>query len=338
MVDSLKIAFAFVLSLGVTWALVPATIKLALRTSFLDHPGGYKEHSRSTPYLGGLAVMAGFFLAALLLDDAISNFRTAAICALVLLAVGTLDDRVNLGIKIRLAVEIGVGLAMCMFGQSWDLTSYAALNYAVTVAWIVGLINAINLLDNLDGAASTVCAVSAAGIGVLAIYLGDTSIAVVCFALAGACAGFLPHNLAEPAKIFLGDGGSMPVGFLLAAGTMSLQVEMGWESAALSCLLVAVPVLDMGTVIVSRLRRGVGIFVGGRDHMTHRIYHHVDSTRSVASILFACQGAMCLVALLLAATTSGVVLVSLAGLGLAVMAFVVATLETILLGLKRQQG
>lgn len=336
MTNSLKFTVAFVLAMGLSWALVPVAIRLAVRTDFLDRPGGYKEHSRSTPYLGGLAVMAGFSLTVLLLDDAFSDFRTAAICALVLLVVGTVDDRMGLGIKLRLAIEIGVAASMCIFGQSWDLTSFAALNYAITIAWVVGLINAVNLMDNLDGAASTVSAVSAAGIGGLAIYFGNAELAVVCLALAGACAGFLPHNLSGPAKIFLGDGGSMPIGFLLAAGTMSIHPEIGWESAALSCLLVAVPILDMGAVIVSRRRRGVGVFVGGRDHMTHRIYRHLGSTRSVALVLLVCQGALSLVAILLATASSGAALFVLAGLALIVLTLALATLDTLMTGINRR--
>lgn len=338
MADSLTLTVSFLLAAGLTWTFVPVAIRVAVRTNFFDRPGGYKEHSHSTPYLGGLAVMASFFVTVLVLNEAFSGFRIAGICALVLLAVGTLDDRISLGIKLRLTVEIGVGAALCIFGQSWDLTASTALNYTITIAWVVGLINAVNLMDNLDGAASTVSAVSAAGVGGLAIYLGDTPLAVLCFALAGACAGFLPHNLSGPARIFLGDGGSMPIGFLLAVGTMSLQPEMGWESAALSCLLVAVPILDMGAVIVSRLRRGVGVFIGGRDHLTHRIYRHLGSERSVALVLLVCQGALSLVAILLATTSSGAALVVVVAFALILLAFLLATLDTIISGLNRRLG
>ena len=114
--------------------------------------------------------------------------------------------------------EFAAAFALWQADLGWLLFDESVLNLALTTLWVVGLVNAFNLMDNLDGAAGTVGGVSAAGVGVLAATQGETAIAAMAFALAGACAGFLRFNLARPSRVFLGDGGSMPMGFLLAAG------------------------------------------------------------------------------------------------------------------------
>jgi UDP-GlcNAc:undecaprenyl-phosphate GlcNAc-1-phosphate transferase len=163
------------------------------------------------------------------------------------------------------------------------------------VIWTVGLVNAFNLMDNLDGACSTVAAVSSAGIGVLALIKGQPGVVVLAFALSGACAGFLRWNLAGPARIFLGDGGSMPVGFLVAALTMAVarRSAAGQAGILVGAMLVGLPILDVALVSLSRSRRGVPLVTGGRDHLTHRIFAKLHSARRVAAVLAAFQAAVC---------------------------------------------
>lgn len=122
-----------------------------------------------------------------------------------------------------------------------------------------------NLMDDLDGAASTVTAGSAAGIGTLALAEGDTGLAAVAFALCGACVGFLPYNLADPARIFLGDGGSMPLGMLIAGLAMGAAGHAGLDGSALltAGLLAGLAILDTTLVTVSRWRRHVSLLTGG---------------------------------------------------------------------------
>lgn len=311
-------------------------IRMAARTDFYDRPGGYKEHARSTPYLGGVAVITGFLVAALIFGWSSEGMLVIVLCVLALLAVGTADDRVGLGIVPRILVEVGVAAAVWFFGVGWDLFGSDALDFLFTIAWVVGLINAFNLMDNLDGATATVAAASAAGAGGLALTQGDALLAAIGFSLAGACAGFLPHNLANPAKIFLGDGGSMPIGFAVAAITMAVPFgSEGMIPFALGCLVVAVPMLDMAAVIVSRRRRGVGVFVGGRDHMTHRLFQHMESERGVSAVLFLGQGALCGLAVVLSETSQDVVVLAVSALSLALTAFALAFLEPLAMGLPR---
>jgi UDP-GlcNAc:undecaprenyl-phosphate GlcNAc-1-phosphate transferase len=249
---------------------------------------------------------------------------------LLIMVVGTFDDRVNLGITPRLVSEIGVAVAVWAAGQGWQLGSSEAVDLIVTVAWVVGLINAYNLMDNLDGATPTLAVISAVGVGVVAAVQGDPMLAAICFALAGACIGFLPHNLARPSKMFLGDGGSMPIGFTLAVAVMMVpQDPSGLPALAVGVLLVSVPLLDMAAVIVSRRRRGVEIFVGGRDHMTHRLFRFLNSERLVAVTLAWSQGLLCLVAVVLSQCTASFSIVGLSILVLSVAAVGSATIDPI---------
>lgn len=154
-------------------------------------------------------------------------------------------------------------------------------------------------MDNLDGAASTVAGVSAAGIGVLALIDRRLALAAVAFALCGACVGFLRYNLARPARIFLGDGGSMPLGMLIATLAMAAchGVGLGTSGPLAAALLVGLPIFDTTLVSVSRWRRHVPLLTGGRDHLTHRILARAGSARSVACCLVFLQTLLCAAAI-----------------------------------------
>jgi UDP-GlcNAc:undecaprenyl-phosphate GlcNAc-1-phosphate transferase len=156
-------------------------------------------------------------------------------------------------------------------------------------------VTAFNLMDNLDGATGTVSGVSAAGIGALALSFNAYAVAAAAFALAGACAGYLRFNLARPrARIFLGDGGSMPLGLLLAGLSIAALKPAHIHGSALfaGAMLVGLPIVDVALVSISRWRRGVTLTTGGRDHLTHRILPRAGSPRRVAAVLALLQAAL----------------------------------------------
>lgn len=295
MPDAVRLALAFLIAGGATLALTPLAIRLAHRTSFYDHPVGYKKHFRPTPYLGGTAVVAGLLLPAALLARGFDGLLPVAAAALALLGLGTLDDRRGLGPLPRLLAEAAAGGALYAAGVGWSVFSADALNLAFTIVFVVGVVNAYNLMDNLDGATGTVAAVSGAVLGILAASHGDAALGALALALSGACAGFLRFNLTSPARIFLGDGGSMPIGFLLAATVMAMPgtAHLGWVLIPVTVVLVGLPAFDTALVVVSRLRREVGVFSGGRDHLTHRLLTRLGSTRRVALALAGSQAALC---------------------------------------------
>jgi UDP-GlcNAc:undecaprenyl-phosphate GlcNAc-1-phosphate transferase len=293
--DSLRLALAFLVACGATLLLTPLAIELARRTSFYDHPVGYKGHGRPTPYLGGIAVVAGALVAAAVFGHGADEFLPIAIGAFALLALGTIDDRHSLGPLLRLLIEVAAAGGLYAAGIGWSIFADDVPNICLTVLFVVGVVNAFNLMDNMDGATGAVAAVSGATLGMLAAAHGAPQLGAIALAFSGACMGFLRFNLASPARIFLGDGGSMPVGFTVAAVIMALPggVHMSWAFIPVTVVLVGLPALDTTLVVVSRLRREVGVFTGGRDHLTHRLLPKVGSARGVALVLAVSQAIVC---------------------------------------------
>lgn len=298
--DEVRLPAAFALAFVVTFALTPVMRRLATATQFYDHPVGYKAHGCPTPYLGGAAVLAGVLVSSVLFADAFSEYLALLVCGVGLAAVGTLDDRIGLMVAPRLAAQIAAAVVLWTAGFGWDLFPGDGADFGLTVLWVVSLINAFNLMDNLDGAAGTVGAVCAVGTAVLAAIQGDALLAAFTLALAGACAGFLPHNLARPSRIFLGDGGSTPIGFFLAAAIISIpEGALDWVTLFASAPLVGIPIFDTTLVVVSRRRRGARILAGARDHLTHRLVMVLRSPRRVALALGGAQAGLSLIAIAL---------------------------------------
>src|SRR5215210_7185428 len=229
-----RIALGLVVALALVYSATPLAIRVADRLQFYDKPAGYKGHGRPTPYLGGTAVMVGFLLA-LVVVSVTDWDRTLPLVGgmAVLWAVGTIDDRLNVSPLLRVAFEVVVAWMLWQAGLGWDLGLGGGVDLALTAAWVVGVVNAFNLFDNMDGAASTMALVVSACAAVLGVIHGDNWLAVAAATLCGACMGFLPHNLASPARIFLGDGGSMPIGFAVAALVMIGAAEAAPASQAL---------------------------------------------------------------------------------------------------------
>jgi UDP-GlcNAc:undecaprenyl-phosphate GlcNAc-1-phosphate transferase len=293
------VASAFALSLVVVLAVTPLAIRIADRTGFHDQPIGYKGHAKATPYLGGAAVFSGYVLGALLAGAAGSRLVWIPAFAIFLWAVGTLDDRRTVTPQVRVLAEAGAAAVLFAVGLGWTVTGNDAIDVAVTVVWVVALSNAFNLMDNMDGAACTVALLSSLGTAVIALVLGAETLAALSLALAGACLGFLRYNLAGPARIFLGDGGSMPIGFVVSATIMALPLghHVGWHGLATGVLLAGLPLLDTALVVLSRRRARVSVLQGGRDHLTHRLRSRLPSDRAVAGALGAAQATLCACAL-----------------------------------------
>jgi len=327
MSDGLQLSLAFAIALIATLALVPLVRLVALRTRFVDVPGGYKAHSRVTPYLGGAAVVTAVGLALLVSGAVTSRYAALFVWAFVLFVVGTVDDKRNLNPGIRMAIEATAGAALWNYGLGWNVFDSEVLNIALTIVWVIGLVNAFNLMDNMDGACATVAGMSATGVAAVGALYGDIALAVIGVSVAGACLGFLRYNLAKPARIFLGDGGSMPIGLIIAGAVMAApgtQVS-GWSAILALAPMVGLPILDTTLVVISRRRGRRPLLEGARDHLTHRMRTAFGgSTRLVALFLAMAQGLLCLIALGLASI--GSVLVAAAavlyvgGLGVAIWA------------------
>lgn len=295
-----RLSIGFSIACALAYAATPGAVALANRLSFYDIPAGYKGHERPTPYLGGAAVMAAFVIALIVAAGDWDKTGPLMSGVALLWAVGTIDDRRTLSPTLRVLVELGLAVLVWAVGLGWDLHVGWAVDLVSTCLWVLAIVNSFNLFDNMDGAASMMALAVSAGAALVGVVRADAWLAVGAASLGGACVGFLPRNLTLPARVFLGDGGSMPLGFaaavlvMVAAGTSTVP----WESPLVALLLVGIPALDTSLVIISRRRRGVSIMTGGRDHLTHRARRVLPSARSVAFSLGALQAVVSIAAVL----------------------------------------
>ncbi|MDQ3648289.1 MAG: O-antigen ligase family protein [Actinomycetota bacterium] len=302
MPDELRLLAGFALAAAAALAATPLAIAVATRTGFNDQPVGYKGHKAPTPYLGGAAVVGAFLVGGLTLGGELARLSPIVVLTFGVWCLGTVDDKLNLSAQVRLSVEFVAASALWATDLGWEVTGSPVLDLLITNVWVVGLVNAFNLMDNMDGAAATVGAATTLVTAVLALVEGDVALAVLCAGMCGACVGFLPYNLAGPAKIFLGDGGSLPVGFVVAATIMAVPHGGGseWTGLLAAVVLAGVPVVDTGLVMISRRRAGAPLLTGARDHLTHRLSTRLVDPRRVALALGAVQ-------LLVGAIAAGVV-------------------------------
>lgn len=263
---------------------VPTVRHLAVRTGVLDNPDQGKMHTGATPYFGGLAI--GF--AALLIPSLFQSWtREAAyigIAAIMVSACGLVDDLRNLNPYARLGVEILAAALAVHAGAKIQLFDNW-VDVALTVVWLVVITNSFNLLDNMDGVAGTIATATAIALVVASVLQDQILVGALAAALAGGCLGFLVYNW-HPASIFMGDAGSLLLGFLLAVVSLKLRWSTPhFESVTAVVLIMAPAVFDTALVVVSRKVAGRSIMVGGTDHTSHRLHRLGLPIRWVATSL-----------------------------------------------------
>ncbi|MEU8245987.1 MraY family glycosyltransferase [Nonomuraea sp. NPDC048916] len=259
--------------------------RLAVRWSFTDRPGGHKKHLRPTPYLGGIAIALATVLPAMaalgLADERLTAILLAASAVALL---GLIDDIASLPALTRLTVETVSAIGVVLAGVELTVTG-GWPDGLITVIWIVVLTNSFNLLDNMDGSLGTVAAVTAVFLAGAAFLRGQPDLGLLLVVLAGAVLGFLPHNW-SPAKMFMGDAGSLFIGFVLTCSAVALVTGQGPGTTIAGLLLpTLVATVDTGVVFLSRLRAGRSPLMGGTDHVSHRLRWLGFDARSVAMLL-----------------------------------------------------
>ncbi len=275
------VAGAFGVASLVSLGVAPLSAGLARRLGITDKPDGdgYKRHAAETPYLGGVAIAAGLAAGGSLLVlvaggsrlDLIRLLLIGGAVALGLALMGLLDDVRSLHPLVRLGVQVTAALGAWAVGFRIEVAPWDAFNLALTLVWIVGITNAFNLLDNMDGLSSGIAGVAGASFAVMGLLSKNPALAIASAALAGATFGFLQHNR-HPAQIFMGDSGSLLLGFLLALIGVRLEFDNLLEVTFLVPVVVlGVPIFDTTLVVLSRLRHGRGPFTAGRDHASHRL-------------------------------------------------------------------
>jgi UDP-GlcNAc:undecaprenyl-phosphate/decaprenyl-phosphate GlcNAc-1-phosphate transferase len=293
--------FAFLIPLLVVLLAAPVAGAVARRLGVIDEPGERKAHLEATPYLGGAAVAVGLVVAGSILGSTTQQAAALGAGAIAIFLLGLVDDVRGLKPTTKVAVEAVVAVALWFGHVRAGFFDIAALDLALTVGWIVVVTNAVNLIDNMDGIASGVTAIASLAYFAIAAPNGDYLVAGFAAALAGASGGFLRHNF-PPARIFLGDAGSLLLGFLLASLglLLDLQVESDLVRIGAQVLILGVPVFDTAFVVVSRLRGRRPVTVGGTDHSSHRLLGAGLSRRQVALVLYGAQAVCCAVAVTIA--------------------------------------
>jgi UDP-GlcNAc:undecaprenyl-phosphate GlcNAc-1-phosphate transferase len=296
----LAVAAGFPVTALVIWALIRSP--LAARVA--AHPREDRWHERSTPMVGGIGIFAGLvagFLLVLATGAAPASRELVAILAAcgVLFVAGLLDDVFSLGPLPKLAAQLGAAAIVIFNGVTISgLVSNDFLAGVVALVWLVGLTNAFNLLDNMDGLAATLAGIAAVffAIDALTVHANDAVLALA-LALAVACAAFLPFNLRPRASAaaFMGDSGSQVLGFALAALGLTASWKVAGTTVAtllLPILVLAVPILDTTLVTIVRLLDGRPVYQGGRDHTSHRLVYHGLSERRAVVLLAVISAAL----------------------------------------------
>ncbi|MEE8417162.1 MAG: MraY family glycosyltransferase [candidate division Zixibacteria bacterium] len=262
---------SFVISFLAVIAFVPVVRRWALNIGFLDIPAGVKSHKAPTPLGGGLAVLAGsvILMTVVAILSGIDIPRTAAgiIAGTILIfLIGVYDDYYELGVLGKIVGQLIAALIFLTFVEKHPpIISFPAF-FILTAVWIIGLQNAINFIDNLDGMCGGISLTIATAFGVLFIIKGMPIFAMMSFALAGGALGFLRYNLA-PANIFLGDGGSLLYGFALSClGIVHLNTSKSFTEALAPILIMAFPIFDMTLVTITRLNKGRKVYNASKDH------------------------------------------------------------------------
>jgi len=290
-------ATALVFAVGGT----PLARRLALRAGFVDQPNARKLHTAPMPRLGGIAMYGAFIGALVLFAD---RFYVPQMIGILVGAtwvsfLGLWDDRVGLSALLKLLGQIGGALILVIAGVSVELVAVPAVNVAITVLWVVGITNAMNLLDNMDGLSGGVAAIAATFFLLIAALNGQYLVGVLSAALLGAALGFLVYNF-NPARIFMGDAGSLFIGFVLAAVGIKLRFLHLPPTATwfIPILVLGLPIFDTTLVFVSRLRRGVNpLTTPGTDHTSHRLVARGLTRREAVLTLYLVAGALGVVAM-----------------------------------------
>jgi len=299
---------AFVISLVVVLILTPIVNRIGHMTGYVDQPNERKIHKRPMVRLGGVAIFMGFVIALvtvwLLGAFGIPPYEKewevwgVVIGALFFFIIGLADDLFSLSPASRLFLQTVVASLSWYWGVRVDFLSLPFVgglfdlgwfSLPITIIWLVGMTNAINWIDGVDGLAAGVAGISAVILLIVSLFVGQQAAgaALIAAALAGGCLGFLRYNF-NPAKIFMGDGGSYFIGFTLAGvGVIGLVKSFAVTAILLPYLILAVPIVDMSVVIISRLSQGSSPFRADKRHLHHRLLNAGVSQRMTVLFIYA---------------------------------------------------
>jgi UDP-GlcNAc:undecaprenyl-phosphate GlcNAc-1-phosphate transferase len=311
-IDLLGYTGLFVVSLLIAAFSTPFFRNLALKQKILDTPNSERKIQRTAvPYLGGfgiaLAVVLTTFVAITISEATSENYFLALsvlVPAIVLGLIGFIDDKKHLTPLSRFIAQTFAGvftaLVLILTKTVGNPTNSVFLDALLTIIWVVGICNAINFFDNMDGAAGGISALSGFGFAIIGLQNGQYFVAAFGLVLSGACVGYLFWNW-NPAKIYMGDAGALFIGIILAA--LAVRVDpvsvSGIGAFFVPICVLALPILDTTTVVIDRLRRKVSPFEGGLDHLSHRLRRKGLSVRQSVTTLCLIQSISILIGFLI---------------------------------------
>lgn len=327
LMTSLVFGVALVLSL----ALTPVARKLALRTGFVSYPIARSMHTEPKPFLGGLAMYVAFAAAVLVggARDVKDPVAGILLCGALMMALGAVDDKVNLKPKVKLLGQIAIAALLV---YNWHVSiewifsplgakyiQFGAWSGPITIFWIVAFVNVVNLIDGLDGLAAGICSITAFTLLFVSLQQNMPSAMLLTAALAGSGIGFLRYNF-NPAKIFMGDAGSMFLGFTLAAisvvGPLKTTVTIG---VIVPVLALALPIFDTAFAIIRRVANGKSIGEADKDHLHHRLLRLGLSHKKTVLVMWAISAWLGLSAVLVTEVPMAQALMITAGVVVAII-------------------
>ncbi len=298
---------AFTIALAVAYFATPRVKDFAIKVGALDAPDDRKVHTKPIPRMGGLAIYAAFVLAVLASMYVSREVMGLLVGGTVILIVGIIDDLKPLPARVKLLGQIIAAVVLVMFDIKieWLTNPFGEMIYVeylaipLTILWVVGLTNTVNLIDGLDGLAAGVSTIASVTILLVALQQNFWTVAVLTAALAGSALGFLQHNF-NPAKIFIGDTGSMFLGYMLAAISILGTVK----SAATIALIVPIvalglPILDTAFAIIRRYMSGRPIFKPDKGHLHHRLLEMGLTQKQAVLLMYVMSGCLGLSAIAL---------------------------------------
>ena len=299
-------------------ALTPLMRRIAIKHEVMDSPTmAHKTHKEPVPYLGGIAIILGIsaipLLALFVRHEAAHAFMLALSViapAIILGLIGLWDDVKNLPALPRFIAQTLAGIftavLLVLSHTVGTPTGSKVIDAVITIIWIVGITNSINFFDNLDGGAAGTVAVTSLGLVLIGYHNHQYFITSFAAVTAGAMIGFLLWNK-SPARIYMGDAGALFLGVLIASLVIRVHpnVEGKLNSFAIAILLLGTPILDTSVAVISRLKRGVSPFHGGRDHLSHRLIREGVSRPIAAVLLWILSGFFAFCAVLISMTSAG---------------------------------
>ncbi|NKQ37716.1 MAG: undecaprenyl/decaprenyl-phosphate alpha-N-acetylglucosaminyl 1-phosphate transferase [Chloroflexi bacterium] len=295
----------FTVALFVTAVSIPWVRRLAVHLGFVDAPAQRKLHAAPMPLLGGLAIFGGALIALVTFSGQLPSSVGGVLLAMtIVVLIGLLDDWRGLPAWAKMGGLFLASVILILFDIRVKLPIPEPLNIALTLLWLLGIANAINFLDNMDGLSAGISAVAASFMLLLGLINDQFLVSALAAAVLGATLGFLRYNF-KPANIFMGDAGSLFLGFLLALLGLQLRFpdNVSFVTWMVPVFILAVPIFDMTLVVVSRLRRGLSPNTPGKDHTSHRLVQMGYTQREAVLVIYLITGATGMVAIFITQAT-----------------------------------